>query len=422
MWDNEDQKSIRLKNILLILGVVLLVAVFLIVYIHVSRKNTAEDEQLHEIYEQQKTTQAEEKNSGLLYIQQEYDKDMETVETYMPGIVCWGDRLTAGSEGNKSFTSTLQSLINSNICALYNFSGTIENAEDYYTKVDFFSYKVKIPVVNMGGGTENVDTVMGRQGSANYIVSKDVTIPSSCEKVKIELKSPSGEKIKPVTYNNVGIETVTIGDIEGTLSLSDSSSSSNVTIYFTRSEPGEETEIEKGTEVITSGAGTYKNYIPVFWVGTYGGWKNADELVEKVKTMVDYAGSDRYIVIGIFKNTESYSESASTFASVESKMKKEFGNRFINLREYLISDAADDAGVKLTTDDTRQIKNGLVPNSLRNSSSSAELSATAYELVGNLVYERMKQLGYFDEITAELGIDEVIENQLITEINSKYDG
>ena len=88
----------------------------------------------------------------------------------------------------------------------------------------------------------------------------------------------------------------------------------------------------------------------------------------------------------------------------ENAMLQEYGNHFINVRKYLMSDGLSDAKLSPTAQDTKDIKNGLVPSSLRSSAEASELNATGYTLLGRLVYNRMDKLGYFDEVKDELGI------------------
>ena len=103
-----------------------------------------------------------------------------------------------------------------------------------------------------------------------------------------------------------------------------------------------------------------------------------------------------------------------SYVGLESAMTQAFGNRYINLREYLVSDGLNDLGITPTSYDKQYIQAGVVPESLRASSSSTELKSGCYEKLGKMVYDRMDSLGYFYEINKELGIDK-IKDQLLTQ-------
>ena len=90
--------------------------------------------------------------------------------------------------------------------------------------------------------------------------------------------------------------------------------------------------------------------------------------------------------------------------ALESAMSQAFGEHYINLRKYLANDAMADADLNPTKADTSKMSSGIVPPSLLSSENGVELTPVAYKLLGNVVYERMVQLGYFDEIVDELEI------------------
>ncbi|MDP4193365.1 MAG: hypothetical protein Q8858_17510 [Bacteroidota bacterium] len=78
---------------------------------------------------------------------------------------------------------------------------------------------------------------------------------------------------------------------------------------------------------------------------------------------------------------------------MEQAMVKEYGDKYVNLREYLSTKGLSDAGIKPTSEDTKAMSSGSVPPSLL--SGKVNLNAKGYKLVGNLVYKRLVDLGYF---------------------------
>ena len=101
MWENERKKTI-IRNAIICLALVL-AASGLFVAMNSVKKQIAEEDAL---LSAERTNQRQEMNDArqenLDILRQTYEKDLETVAQYLPGIVCWGDSLTAGSSGNVS--------------------------------------------------------------------------------------------------------------------------------------------------------------------------------------------------------------------------------------------------------------------------------------------------------------------------------
>ena len=399
MWEDEGRKR-KIINIILAALTVLLLAVMVYCFFIVRDKNAREDQQLQQIYIQHQAEQTEAKKVSYDSVETEYKKDLAAVEEYMPGIVCWGDALTTGSYGNVSFPGVLEELIEENICSKYDLRSTLDNADDI-TRIsasDWLKYEIEIPVYNMGGGQETVGTVMGRQGSTDFKIKESFKIPADCSEVKISMSTSEGASVNPLKLNDNGFNNVVIEGIEGKIAYTkDKWGYSCYT--FTRLEPGEETKVEAGTEFSAASAGLYADCIPVFWVGTYGGYSSANDLVRKIQQMVDYSGSERYIVLGLFTSSES-----TGLDSIEIAMQTAFGESYINIRKYLATDALSDLGLSPTSDDSKAMKNGKVPPTLLNPSDSSELSSNGYKIVAKVVYDRMESLGYFNEINEECEI------------------
>lgn len=420
MWEDENSKSKRIK-IALVVIIIILLLILVVGLMLVRKSNSSQKETLIESSQQSQVQNEENKAELINKIEEDYAVDMETVNTYIPGIVCWGDKLTGGSEGGVSFASALQDLIDENICDLYDFRGTLDYA-DNVSRVTWSDYTVKIPVVNMGTGEETTNTILGRNGAVPYVVRDEFTVPADAEAVQIKILSENGQSVAPLTQGDGGVNKVTIAGIEGTLSLVEGSYSSGYNNYtFTRSQPGDEIVVASGTEIDTAASSMYTDYIPVVFIGAYGGYYDADTLIEQQKAIIEHqAGqNNRYIVLGIYGFKDGYNNYEYVFSQYETAMQKAFGEHFINLRKYLISDAATDLEITLTKEDQQQIVNGQVPNSLRSSSGSLELSAAAYKQIGQLIYDRMYQLGYFDEVNEELGINDVVAQIKQAELEAK---
>lgn len=420
MWENEGKKNL-IRNIIIFLLLAAVAAGLMVAMISVKKQIDAEDELLKVESSNQRQELNVARQENLETVLQAYDNDMQTVAQYLPGIVCWGDSMTAGSSGNVSYPGTLQKYIDTYLCDIYDFRSTVENSQDY-TRMDWESCTVSIPVVNMGAGKEDSATILGRSGVTPYVVGADFEIPAGTDSVAITLKSADGQTVSPLTAGNAGVNPVTINGVEGTITRASSGQGWGQNVYqFTRTEAGEPVSVEKGAEVITACAGQYRDYLHIVWLGTYTSFVNPEKLVNDTKLLLSRQAQnpDRYLVLGPCALAGSWNNGDSaTMDAIDSAMLQAFGNRYINVRKYLMVDGMTDAGLTASKAEQLLIQQGRVPTSFRSNASGADLNGTAYKLIGRLVYDRMDTLGYFDEIRQELGLDKT--TQEILKSNPKY--
>lgn len=419
MWENEGKKTL-IRNILLFLLLVAAAAGLLMAMITVKKQIDAEDALLKAQSDHQRQALSVARQENLDAITLAYEKDMQTVAQYLPGVVCWGDSLTAGSSGNVSYPGTLQKYIDTYLCDIYNFASTIENAQDY-SRLDWDQYTVSIPVVNMGAGKEDSATILGRSGVAPYVVGMDFEIPADTEPVSIQLKSPDGKSVTPLTAGSAGVNPVTIEGVVGEITLTNNQGWGQTAYQFTRAEAGEAVPVAKGAQITTACTDEYRDYVHIVWLGTYGDFTTPEKLVKETKLLLSRQASnpERYLVIGPCALRGSWTNAdPATLNGVDSAMMQAFGSHYINVRKYLMTDGLTDAGIIPSKEEQLVIQQGGMPTSFRSNASGADLNGTAYKLIGKLVYERMEALGYFDEIRQELGIDKTTQEILKT--NPKY--
>ena len=420
MWKNDHWKRVVL-NIFLVLLIAAILGGLGFFMLRVRSQNREYDEHLSELYVQQQQQQTEARQESVAAIQAEYEKDLETVAKYLPGIVCWGDSLTQGTAGNTSYPSVLKAYLETYFSDIYSFRRTISNAEDF-ARLNWDDYTVSVPVVNMGASKESSFTILGRAGAVPYVLSEAAVIPAGTEPVEVRITSQNGEWVRPLIGGAEGINNLHIAGIEGELSLDSAARALGVNKYlFTRTEEGEETRVEAGEAIETAGANMYRDYIHIVCIGTFGSFDTADELVDQVKALLarQTENTDRYIVLGII-GQDGTEYSAPWMDIIDSVMMQAFGNRYINIRKYLIEDGLSDAGLKATDMDTYNISIQKVPASFISNTSEVELNARAYKLIGKLIYDRMDSLGYFDEVYEELGIRDRFK-QLLKEDSGYFD-
>jgi lysophospholipase L1-like esterase len=318
-----------------------------------------------------------------------YEEIEQFVNEDFPGIIAWGDSLTAGTGGEgTTYTDVLQSLIKTNILTKKNI----------LTKTNIKS----IPVINMGVGGEGTQQIMGRAGSIPFIVNSFTIDDSS--KVRITIKLPNGDSANILRQGDKGVNPVTINGTSGIITIEqDSFSSQEYTYYFNRTEPGAPVNVEDGTIMTTAAATStdIQNYIPIVFMGQNGGWGgNPEELITQIKSILNMdKWNNKYLVLGLTSGT------AESSANLELAMASEFGDRYINLREYIVKNGLEQQDLDATKADMNAINKGAIPPSLL--SDTIHFNSSGYKVIGQAVYDRMIELGYFDNIL-----------ELIDELNS----
>jgi hypothetical protein len=293
----------------------------------------------------------------------------KNVSEFLPGVVCWGDGLTAGAGGKGvSYPEVLEDLI-------------ADNFQD------------TMPVINCGVGGEDTNTIIGRAGGVPYIIAESFTIPPDTSKVKFVFTSSNGSPVAPLRQGDCGVNPVSINGITGNISIEQESYFGEDFSYnFSRGASGKPVEVKTGTPIYSNGSIQYRNFIPIIFIGQNGGWENNDELIAQQMSIVNFKthNQDNFLILGLTTGN------AASRASLETDLLNYYGDKYINLREYLSSDGIYDAGLEPTKQDLEAIKAGSVPPSLL--SDSVHLNSYGYALIGRLVFERMVELGYFNNM------------------------
>lgn len=289
----------------------------------------------------------------------------QTIAEELPGVVAWGDSLTYGSGGEGvTYPKVLQNLIEQNVYP-------------------------NIPVVNMGVRGETSSTIVGRAGGTPFVVSS-FTIPKEVTKVEIHITSSTGEPVAPLRQGDRGMNPVTINGVQGIISIDQQSKEENI-YYFERLQRGEAVQVEDGTVIETAAMGKFKNYLPIVFVGQNGGYKTNQQLVDQIKSVIQLEKyNENYLVLGLTTGT------AESRIQLESLMETTFGEKYVNLRELISTNGLKLANITPTTEDLMAMETGAIPPSLL--SDKVHFNAKGYEVIGKIVFDRMKQLGYFDSV------------------------
>ena len=108
------------------------------------------------------------------------------------------------------------------------------------------------------------------------------------------------------------------------------------------------------------------------------------------KQMLEYLGTERYIVIGL--------TSLALVPDVEpinKALAEEFGTHFLDIRTYLLENGLEDAGIAPTVQDRADLAAGEIPSSLR--VDIVHGNEMFYRIIGEQVFLKLKELGYITE-------------------------
>lgn len=299
------------------------------------------------------------------------------IDAYIPGIVCWGDSLTVGMGGNASYPNVVRQMINEEI-----LSGT----------------GCEIPVINMGIGVEDSATITARACGMPMTTLEEFTIPAQCVNVQFNFRNEEGQIPEPIIHGTTGIEYVEICGVQGTLEfLPDVAgvSGGKFLYYFKRSEAGEEVKVPAGTKILTSGYMEYKRYLPIILMGENGGYTDVEQLMRQQVSIINASENSKgYLIIGLTTGTAAERE------PMEIAMQEKYGENYLNARQIISKDGAALAEIETTVFDQWMTDEGRIPGRLL--SDSVHFNEDGYRVLGMLVYNQLKELGYFDEIIKEV--------------------
>lgn len=292
------------------------------------------------------------------------EKHRAEITAVIPGIACWGDDATYGLGGiNNSYPSILKKLLEEN---------------DYL-----------MPVENLGIYDEDTLTVLGRANAIPFVVKDEKTITEVMEEDDVNITSQGGEKVNPLLHEqNPAVNPVTINNVQGILygAVSNEDLESVSQFFFVPDKFDGPITIPAGTPVVTQGE-DYKDYISILAIGDNGGWNNDPQtLIDQQLAFIESRGKnkDKYIIIGLLEGDN------TTNAEIDRLMSDTFGDKFLNVREYMCTEAVRD--MKLDDEDKAAIEKGEIPPCFRYQDRG--LNDNAYGIIGRLVFDKLEALDY----------------------------
>lgn len=156
---------------------------------------------------------------------------------------------------------------------------------------------------------------------------------------------------------------------------------------------------------VTAMSSVHPGDILILEIGSNGGWEgDYDLLILQYKAMILRSGASDYLIIG---DTDDPGTSLGDLAQGpfeegegpgetdwEAALRQEFGDRFINMRAYLIEHGLEVAGLEPLPTDAADASYGLVSIQLR--SDWTHLNSYGYYAQAVGVYERGIELGFWE--------------------------
>ena len=155
---------------------------------------------------------------------------------------------------------------------------------------------------------------------------------------------------------------------------------------------------------IASQGASHPGDILILEIGSNGGWDNKyKRLIKQYRAMIEHSGCRDYLVIGdtddpgtsvadLQQQEFAYGEGPGETAW-EAALHEAFGDRFINMRVYLIESGLSDCGAQPTKADKRMAACGCIPSGLR--SDWTHFNAYGYYAKAVGIYEHGAQLGFW---------------------------
>lgn len=245
--------------------------------------------------------------------------------------------------------------------------------------------------MNYGGYDEDTNVIAARSGANKLTITEDFTIPSDNTPVEIAFESEFGQVDKILMYSDGGLNPVTISAVNGELSRK-KDDEDNVHYYFERTNEGSETHVGAGTLIEPDCVSRMEaNDITVIWTSGNDNPQNTEDIeaiIEKIDKMIAFSGNDRYIIL----SNNSALEELPLADEINALFEEHYGEHFVNLRKYFMTDASKDLGYPLSEEDLQNISDGEIPQCFR--SDMVHGNSLYYLAAGQQVYRKCRELGY----------------------------
>ena len=268
-----------------------------------------------------------------------------------------------------------------------NFTNSPDDSTVSYPGV--LSVLAQRTVYNVAVNNDGIYEIAARQGGIPALVSPFV-IPPNKKPAEVYVTNELGNELKLDFSKNGGLNPCKINGVEGILSVI------NGKYCFTRMESGTENIVLNLSEVNTRAMDLRQNDICIFFVGDDEIFDTPEKAVEIYKKMVGKLTSENqtYLIIGPVKGDIEMLDKANK------ALADAFGDKYLDLRSYLLNDAAKALDIKLTEDDAILAKNKIIPYVYFSDNKKA-FSTQGADATGTAVYNKLNELGYFADTKEE---------------------
>jgi len=238
-------------------------------------------------------------------------------------------------------------------------------------------------VTNTGVGGEISTQIAAR---ANDVVTKLTATGNSI---------PASASVVVTTDSNIpsaqgSAISGTVAGIRGTLTYSAG------TISFVRQEAvASAITIPSGSVFVTDLGSSLANLRQIIWVGR-NNYTDPTTVLADIANIVANNKTGKYIVLSVLNGDyplERAGNSAyNTLVSLNKQLGTIYGNKYLDIRRYLIDHGLADAGITPLAQDITDMAQDTVPVSLR--FDTIHLTAAGYTVVGTQVYNKIVSLGW----------------------------
>lgn len=236
-------------------------------------------------------------------------------------------------------------------------------------------------VYNVANYFDNIEMMAAREGGVPMYISP-CDIPEKKGKVEITLENEYGTNLVPDLSKNAGLNPCIVNDVEGVISVDDD------TLYFTRNRTGFENIIATPTTVKTRAMDCRLNDVTIFFVGSDELYTNKERTIEIYHKMIDNLKTDKYLIMGPVSGKPEEIKKGNEY------LEEEFGDKFINIYNYLCEMAPDDSEISFTSKDKQAIEDNTSLPADYLSKDTDFFSERANILVGQKIAEVLKSLKY----------------------------
>ena len=340
--------------------------------------------------------------------------DGDKLDKYISDMVAWGDSITAGA-GSSNITSATEHGID--LEAL----GSTASGGNYVSVLkNLITSRLygDIAVDGCGVGGEATSTIAARADTKTYYLYFDgavtigtgaVTVPlahyASGGRVGI-LRQGGTDHVNPVTvkgFDAAGNEISVVGDLSISLT-DDAPAGTNKSICdakylkytFTRTDGGTNTlNFVSGARVITKSSYVYDGRTCIIFMGENGGFSDLDELIKQQEEILEACGNPKYFLI--ISSTSGSNESRK---DIREALSARWGANYINMGDELNSSRASYELAGYSNEAINAIQANIDAGTVTSLliQDSCHPNAVGYAVVGNVIFERLFELGAFEEL------------------------